>query len=98
MPWSTSARGLHEQLLATGVGAAEAVHEQGDPVVGYDVAELPPAERATAVVERDRRGRRHQLLRSAKPAGRSPGAVSTTLSSSSPTCSNRVMCANSGTT
>lgn len=39
-----------------------------------------------------------QLVRSAQPSGRSPGAVETTESSSVPTCSNSVIFANSGTT
>jgi hypothetical protein len=39
-----------------------------------------------------------QLVRSAHPAGRSPGATEMTDSSSAPTCSRRVILANSGTT
>lgn len=39
-----------------------------------------------------------QLARSAKPSGSSSGPTATTLSSFSPTYSNRVMRANSGTT
>ncbi len=87
--------GLDEELLPAGVRAAEPVHEEHRWAPGLDGAELPAAECPAAVVEADRL---HQFVRSAKPAGRSPGAVSTTVSSSSPTCSNSVMCANSGTT
>ena len=92
----------HPQAVAAGARVAEAVDEQRRGGAGSHGAVLPAAEGESAVVELERGdpagGPGHQLRRSANPAGRSPGAVSTTVSSSAPTNSSSVMCANSGTT